>query len=134
MNVLEAGTPTLSAGRRCHLWCWSDPPSGAEWEKRTFILGGLSFVGMLTAEGTAAISAGSNRRRRTTAIAASAPGWRYVTSGQAHVAQGQLLLAEPSGIVRCFDLPQAAALDAPAPGWLRFQPAGSKTPWAIQVT
>ena len=133
MDVLEAGRSTPSAVRRCHLWCWSSPSGGPEWEKRTFILGGLSFVGMLIAAGTAALSAGGNRRRRTRAIAASAPGWRYVTSGLAHVADGQLVLTEPSGIVRCFDLPSAVGLGTPAPGWLRFQPSGSAMPWAVQV-
>ena len=133
MDVLEAGTPTRNAVRRCHLWCWSYPPGGAEWEKRTFVLGGLSFVGVITAAGTAAISAGGNRRRRARAIAASAPNWQYVTSGLGHVTDGQLVLTEPSGIVRCLDLPAATGLGTPAPGWLRFQPPGSTTPWAVQV-
>ena len=133
MNVLEAGTTTRSAVRRCHLWCWSCPPQGPEWEQRTFIMGGLSFVGLLTAAGTAAVSASGNRRRRAEAIAAAAPRWRYVSTGMGQVSDGRFVLTEPSGIVRCFDLAHSTGLNTSAPGWLRFHPPGSMTPWAVQV-
>lgn len=133
MDVLEAGTPTRSAVRRCHLWCWSYPPQGPEWEQRTFILGGLSFLGLLTAATTAAVSARGNRRRRAKAIAVAAPQWRYVSSGMGQVTDGRLVFTEPSGIVRFFDIPHSTGLGTPAPGWLRFHPPGSTTPWAVQV-
>ena len=108
----------------------AQPP---EWEERTFVLGSLSFVGLVAAAGTALMSAGGNRRRRAAAVAAAAPRWRYVGSGTGQVIGGHLVIAEASGIVRCFDLPGAVHLDAPASGWLRFHPLGSITPWAVQV-
>ncbi len=131
MDVLDAGVQARSTARRCHLWCWSTVE--AQWEQRTFVLGGLSFVGLLTAVGTAAISAGGNRRRRAQAMAAAGPRWRYVSSGTGQVVENQLVLTEPSGIVRCFDFATAVGLGTPAPGWLRFQPSGSAVPWAVQV-
>ena len=104
MDVLESGTGQVTQVRRCHLWCWTGSTQPPEWERRTLVFGGLSFVGHMAA----AVSAGAS-------------------------AFGRLVVTEPSGVVRTFDPGNALSLDGPAPGWIRVQPAGSSRPWAIQV-
>ena len=133
MDVLESGTGQVTHARRCHLWCWAPSTQPPEWERRSLVLGGLSFAGLLTAAVSAAVSANGNRHRRDAAIRAAAPRWRYVASGNGRLVDGRLVITETSGVVRTFDPGNALSLDGPAPGWIRVQPAGSPTPWAIQV-
>lgn len=133
MDVLESGTGQVTQARRCHLWCWAPSTQPPEWERRSLVLGGLSFAGLLTAAVSAAVSANGNRHRRDAAIRAAAPRWRYVASGNGRLVDGRLVITETSGAVRTFDPGNALSLDGPAPGWIRVQPAGSPTPWAIQV-
>jgi len=132
MDVLEAGTTQQSELRHCHLWCWS-PGTPAEWDRRTFVVGGLSPLGLVAAGVSAAASAAGNRRRRADAMCEAAPRWRYVTSGAGGVVDGRLVVREASGVERSFDLAQADSIESPAPGWLRVTVAGSSIPWAIQV-
>lgn len=133
MDVLESGTARATQDRRCHLWCWAPSARPPEWERRTLVLGGLSFAGLLTAAVSAGVSASGNRHRREAALRDAAPRWRYVASGNGQMVDGRLVVTEPSGVVRVFDPGSALSLDGPAPGWIRVQPAGSSTPWAIQV-
>jgi hypothetical protein len=133
MDVLESGTGQVTQARRCHLWCWAPSTQPPEWERRSFVLGGLSFTGLLTAAVSAAISENGNRHRRDAAIRNALPQWRYVASGNGRLVDGRLVITETSGVVRTFDPGNALSLDGPAPGWIRVQPAGSPTPWAIQV-
>lgn len=133
MDVLESGTGRVAQVRRCHLWCWAGSTQPPEWERRTLVLGGLSFGGLIAAAVSAGASACGNRRRREAAIRDAAPRWRYVASGNGRLVGGRLVVAEPSGAVRAFDPGTALSLDGPAPGWIRVQLAGSSTPWAIQV-
>lgn len=133
MDVLESGTGHLTQVRRCHLWCWAPSAQPPEWERRMLVLGGLSFVGLVSATASAGVSAIGNRHRREAAVRDAAPRWRHVASGNGQLVDGRLVVTEPSGVVRTFDPGTAWSLDAPAPGWIRVQPAGSSTPWAIQV-
>lgn len=132
MDVLEAGTTQQTELRRCHLWCWS-PGAPAEWDRRTFVVGGLSPLGLVAAGVSAAASAAGNRRRRDDAICEAAPRWRYVTTGAGGVVDSRLVIREESGVERSFDLPGADLVESPAPGWLRVTAAGLSMPWAIQV-
>lgn len=133
MDVLEAGSGRATGVRRCHLWCWAPSAQTPEWEQRTLVVGGFSVVGLVAAGLSAALSASGNRRRREAAIRGAAPRWRYVASGNGQMADGMLIVTEPSGTVRTFDPGSALSLDGPAPGWIRIQPAGSSPPWAIQL-
>ncbi len=133
MDGLESGTGRFTQIRRCHLWCWTGSTQLPEWERRTLVLGGLSFVGLMAAAVSAGASAVGNRHRRDAALRDAAPRWRYVASGNGQLVDGRLVVTEPSGVVRTFDPGNALSLDGPAPGWIRVQPAGSSRPWAIQV-
>ena len=133
MDGLESGTGRFTQIRRCHLWCWTGSTQLPEWERRTLVLGGLSFVGLMAAAVSAGASAVDNRHRRDAALRDAAPRWRYVASGNGQLVDGRLVVTEPSGVVRTFDPGNALSLDGPAPGWIRVQPAGSSRPWAIQV-
>ena len=133
MDVLESGTGRFTQIRRCHLWCWTGSTQLPEWERRTLVLGGLSFAGLVAAAVSAGVSASGNRHRREAALRDAAPRWRYVASGNGQLVDGRLVVTEPSGVVRTFDPGNALSLDGPAPGWIRVQPAGSSRPWAIQV-
>jgi len=133
MDVLESGTDQVAQARRCHLWCWAPSTLPPEWERRTLVLGGLSFAGLVAAAVSAGVSASGNRHRREAALRDAAPRWRYVGSGTGQLVDGRLVVTEPCGVVRTFDPGNALSLDGPAPGWIRVQPAGSSTPWAIQV-
>jgi hypothetical protein len=133
MDVLDLGTGQVTQTRRCHLWCWASSTHLPEWERRTLVLGGLSLAGLAAAAVSAGASACGNRRRREAAIRDAAPSWRYVASGNGQLVDGPLVITEPSGVVRTFDPGTALSLDVPAAGWIRVQPAGSSTPWAIQV-
>ena len=133
MDGLESGTGRFTQIRRCHLWCWTGSTQLPEWERRTLVLGGLSFVGLMAAAVSAGASAVGNRHRRDAALRDAAPRWRYVASGNGQLVDGRLVVTEPSGVVRTFDPGTALSLDGPSPGWIRVQPAGSSTPWAIQV-
>ena len=133
MDVLESGPGHVTQVRRCHLWCWAPSAQPPEWERCTLVLGGLSFVGLVAAAASAGVSASGNRLRREAAVRDAAPRWRYVASGNGQLVDGRLLVTELSGVVRTFDPGTALSLDGPAPGWIRVQPAGSSSPWAIQV-
>jgi len=132
MDVLEAGTTQQSELRHCHLWCWS-PGTPAEWDRRTFVVGGLSPLGLVAAGVSAAASAAGNRCRREDALRDAEPRWRYVGSGAGGVVDGRLVVREASGVERSFNLAEADRVESPAPGWLRVTVAGSSMPWAIQV-
>lgn len=133
MDVLESGTGQVTQVRRCHLWCWAPSTQPPEWERRTLVLGGLSFLGLVSAAVSFGASASGNRHQREAALLDAAPRWRYVASGNGWLVDGRLVITETSGVVRTFDPGNALSLDGPAPGWIRVQPAGSPTPWAIQV-
>ena len=133
MDVLEAGPAERSMVRRCHVWCWSNDPLPAEWEQRTLVVGGLSFVGLVAGALSAALSANGNRKRRRTATEAACPGWRYVTTGSGQVTDGQLGIRDQRGAILSFDLRSSGLLDSPELGWLRFQTTGSPTWWAVEV-
>ncbi len=133
MDVLEAGPVERSMVRRCHVWCWSNDLLPAEWEQRTLVVGGLSFVGLMAGAMTASLSAGANRRRRRAAVETAGPGWRYVTTGSGQVTDGQLLIRDQRGAVLAFDLRSSGQLDSPGSGWLRFRATGSPTWWAVEV-
>lgn len=132
MDVLEAHATQQTALRRCHLWCWS-AGAPAEWEQRTFVVGGFSPLGLIAAGMSAAASAAGNHRRQVDAMCEAAPRWRYVTSGAGGVVDGRLVIREESGVERSFDFAEADRVESPAPGWLRVTVAGSSMPWAIQV-
>lgn len=132
MDVLEARATQQTDLRRCHLWCWS-PGASAEWERRTFVVGGFSPLGLIAAVLSAAVSAAGNRRRRDDAMCEAAPRWRYVGSGAGGFVDGRLVVREASGVERSFNLAEADRVESPAPGWLRVTVAGSSMPWAIQV-
>lgn len=134
MDVLDARPSQQTAVRRCHVWRWSDDPAPPEWERRTLVVGGLSKVGLLCGGATALASAGGNRRRREAAAATAwGPGWRYVTTGAGHAADGLLHVSDESGAVLSFDLRSSGYADSPQPGWLRFRTSGSATWWAVEV-
>ena len=132
MGVLMPEPHQRTLVRRCHLWCWTPSSEPPEWEKHSFIAGSLSPVGVIFAATTAVLSSAGNRRREH-AIRDAAPRWRWVASGAGRVIDRQLIITEPSGIVRAFDLGEALSIDGPAPGWIRLQLVGSPHPWAIQV-
>lgn len=134
MDVLDARPSQQTAVRRCHVWRWSDDPAPPEWERRTLVVGGLSKVGLLCGGATALASAGGNRRRREAAAATAwGPGWRYVTTGAGHAADGLLHVSDESGAVLSFDLRSSGYADSPQPGWLRFRSSGSATWWSVEV-
>ena len=133
MDVLDARPSQQTAVRRCHVWRWSDDPAPDEWKRRTLIVGGLSKVGLLCGGATALASAGGNRRRREAAAATARPGWRYVTTGAGHAADGMLHVSDESGAVLSFDLRSSSYADSPQPGWLRFRASGSATWWSVEV-
>ncbi len=123
MDVLEMGPDEASRVRRCHLWCWAPSSLPLEWEKRTVLVGGLSFVGLAAAAVSSTLSRNGNRKRRQAALREAAPRWRYVASGNGHLVDGVLTVNGASGIVHTFDLGTAVSLDGPALGWIRVQPA-----------
>lgn len=133
MDVLMPKPHERALARRCHLWCWTPSSEPPEWENHSFIAGSLSPLGVIVAAATAVLSSAGNRRRREQAIRDAAPRWRWVASGAGRVIDRRLIITEPSGIVRAFDLGGALSIDGPAPGWIRLQFAGSPHPWAIQV-
>lgn len=132
MDVLDGTIEPQTLLRRCHLWCWSPSLGPAEWERRTLVVGGLSPLGLLAAGVSAAVSAAGNRRRRAEALAAAAPGWRYVASGAGWAENGRLVVRGEMGGEWCFDLNDLGLVESPAPGWLRVRCAGSSALWAIQ--
>lgn len=133
MDVLKAGPNGPSQVRRCHLWCCAPSARPPEWEQRTFLVGGFSLLGLVAAAVSAAVSASGNRRRREEAIRDAAPRWRYVASGDGQLIDGRLVVTEPSGAVRVFDLASAVSIDAPLPGWIRVHPHEGSPPWAIEI-
>ena len=132
MDALQPGIDA-TVTRRCHLWRWGPSTDPPEWERRTFVLGGLSLLGVVLAGVTAVVSAVGNERRRAEAVRDAAPRWRYVASGVGGVVESRLVVHEESGAVRSFDLLDAESVDSPAPGWLRMTLSGSSSSWAIQV-
>ena len=133
MDVLESGHTQQEVARRCHVWSWSDDPGPIECEKRTLVVGGLSFIGLIAAASTAAISANGNRRRRAAATAAAGPRWRYAATGVGQVVDNHLLIRDRQGCVLTFDLGSSQQLESPQSGWLRFQAPDSRTWWAVEV-
>ena len=131
MTVRMIETPFPSETRRCALWCWKEA-SNVEWERRTLVVGGLSPLGLMLAGLSALVSASGNRSRRDEAIRGAAPRWRYVTSGEGRIVDGHLLVTEPNGVVRSFDLQAAPFLDTPDDGWIRMKTVDGYQ-WAVHV-
>ncbi len=133
MDVLDARPSQQTAIRRCHVWRWSDDQSPVEWQRRRLFVGGLSKVGLLCGGAIVLASASGNRRSLEAATASAGPGWRYVSTGAGHAADGLLHVSDDSGAVLSFDLRSAGYADSPQPGWLRFRTSGSATWWAVEV-
>lgn len=133
MDELETGPEYAAWVRRCHLWCWAPAPHPLKWDNRTFVVGGFSALGAITAGVSAGLSAIGNQRRRSAAVMAGEPSWRYVTTGSGRLMDGRLVITDSVGTVTTFDPVSATSLDQPATGWIRLRMTGSAVPWAIQI-
>jgi hypothetical protein len=133
MDVLEAGPGQTASVRRCHVWCWAPASHPPEWKNRTFVVGGFSAFGAIAAVVSAGLSAIGNQSRRSAAIRAAEPSWRYVTTGSGRLVNGRLVVTDSFGNLLTFDPGSVTSLDQPAPGWIRLRMTDSPVPWAIQI-
>lgn len=122
-------TNTVSATKRCDLWCWVAAPPDAAVEQSTLFLGGPSALGMVIGIGTLLASRRRNARRRRVA---QTPRWQHVASGTAWVDGGSLCILTPAGLIR-LDGSRMSASDRPREAWLRFNLHGSPETWALRL-